>query len=130
MLVSLTRLGCEVAIGPSHPGVVITLAPPPPPVVVISTRPRLVFLTDYGIYVAPDVHYHIFFDGGFWFYFSDGHWYRGRNYNGPWVITEKGVPPGLTKVPPGQLKKMAMKVKHNGKKGRAKEYKKRGLRLK
>ncbi len=123
-LISLAFLGCEVSIGPRVPGVVIAPAPPPPPEVVISTRPSLVFLSDYGIYVAPDVHYHIFFDGSFWFYYSDNHWYRGKNYNGPWVEVERNVPPGLMRTPPGQLKKMAVKMKKHGNSGEGKNKKK------
>jgi hypothetical protein len=112
LLVTVGFWGCEVVIGPPH-GRVVVAPGPPPPVVVIPARPRLVFIPEYSIYVAPDVSYDIFYDGTVWFYFSNERWYRGREYNGPWVFVEKGLPPGLTKLPPGQLKKRAFKVKNN-----------------
>jgi hypothetical protein len=92
--------------------------------VIVAVEPRLVFVPEYGIYVAPDVEADLFYDGSVWFHFSDGVWYRGAAYNGPWVVIDKGLPPGLTKVPPGQLKKRASKVKEHEGKGPA--HKKRG----
>jgi hypothetical protein len=108
---SFTILGCEMAVRPGHPGFVIS--PPPPPMVRISVRPSLVFLADYGIHVAADLDYYIFYDGSFWFYFTNDHWFRGRNYDGPWVFVERDLPPGLRRVPPGHLKKLAKKIAGN-----------------
>jgi len=73
----------------------------------------LVFLPEYGIYVAADVESDLFYDGPVWFYFRDGVWYRGRGYIGPWNVVEKGLTSGLAKVPPGQLKERAFKLKGN-----------------
>ncbi len=98
--------GCEVVIGPPH-GRVVVAPGPPSPAVVIPARPQLVFIPEYKIYVASDVDFYLFYDGSVWFSFQDGIWYRGKDYNGPWVSVEKGLPPGLAKVPPGQLKKQA-----------------------
>jgi len=122
LLFTIGLWGCEVLVGPPHGRVVITPVPPPP-VLVIPARPRLVFIPDYRIYVAYDVDYNIFYDGSVWFYFSDGVWYRGGEYNGPWMVVEKGLPPGLAKIPPGQLKKLAMKYKkkESGKHGKGKK---------
>ncbi len=108
--------GCEVVVGPPHGRVVV--APAPPPVMVIPARPELVFIPDHSIYVAVDVDYYLFYDGSMWFYFGDGGWYRGKGYNGPWVGVKTGLPPGLVKIPPGQLKKNAMGIKNRGNKGR------------
>lgn len=106
VFVTMSFLGCAVVVRPPHGRVVVA---PPPPVVVVPARPRLVFIPEYKIYVAADVEYDLFYDGSVWFYFYDGIWYRGRDYNGPWVVVKRGLPPGLAKVPPGQLKKRAFK---------------------
>jgi hypothetical protein len=126
VFVTIGVLGCAVVVGPPHGRVVVA---PPPPVVVIPTRPRLVFIPEYRIYVAIDVDHDLFYDGSVWFYFHDGLWYRGGEYNGPWVVVKKGLPPGLVQVPPGQLKKRAFKIKEqeseghdNGKKGRGRRF--------
>ena len=128
LFVTVVFWGCEVFVAPPY-GRVVVAPVPPPPVVVIPARPRLVFIPEYSIYVAYDVDYHIFYDGSIWFYFSDGVWYRGRDYNGPWVVVERGLPPGLAKIPPGQLRKLAMKYKDKnfeehgkGKKGRGRQF--------
>lgn len=123
--VTVSFSGCAVVVGPPHGRVVVA---PAPPVVVIPARPRLVFISEYSIYVAPDVEYDLFYDGSVWFYFHGGTWYRGRDYNGPWVVVKKGLPPGLTKVPPGQLKKRAFKAKEfeehdKGSKKRGRQFK-------
>jgi len=107
VLIAIGFAGCEVVIGPPHGRMVV--APAPPPVVVIPARPRLVFIPEYRIYVAADVAYDLFYDGAVWFYFTDGRWYRGRDYNGPWVVVERDLPRVFVKVPPGQLKKRAFK---------------------
>ncbi len=127
VLVTVGFGGCEVVIGPPHGRVVV--AEPPPPVVVIPARPRLVFIPEYSIYVAPDVEYDIFYDGSAWFYFSQGRWYRGREYNGPWVVVERGLPPGLRKIPPGQLRKRAFQMRERefeehgeGREGRGRHF--------
>ena len=120
VFVMISFLSCEVIVRPPHGPVVVAPAPPPP-VVVIPARPRLVFISEYNIYVAPDMEYYLFYDGSIWFYFHEGVWYRGKDYNGPWVVVKKGLPPGLVKIPPGQLKKQALKAKKedhdNGPKG-------------
>jgi hypothetical protein len=126
ILVALSFFGCEVVVAPPR-GRVVVAPVPPPPVVVLTARPRLVFVSEYNIYVAPDVDYYLFYDGTFWFYFVDGRWYRGNEYNGPWGVVEKKLPPGLVKIPPGQLKKQAFKEKgfedhSNGKKGRGRGH--------
>lgn len=125
-LITLTALagllaGCYVAVGHpprGHRPVVVHPGPPGPPPVVVAARPRLVFVAEYGIYVAPDVEVSLFFHDNAWYYFHADTWYSGPNYDGPWVVVKgKRLPPGLTKVPPGQLRKMA-KTKNGGGKGR------------
>jgi hypothetical protein len=113
-LLALAFSSC-VVVGPPHGRAVGN--PHRSQTVVVVPEPRLVFVPEYSIYVAADVESDLFFDGSVWFHFSNGVWYRGAGYDGPWVVVKKGLPPGLTKVPPGQLKKRAMKVKGNEGKG-------------
>jgi hypothetical protein len=127
VLISTGFTGCAVVVGPPHGRVVVAPASPPR-VVVIPARPRLVFIPEYRIHVAMDVDYDLFYDGAVWFYFSDGRWYRGRNYNGPWVFVERDLPKVFVKVPPGQLKKRAFKErefkdKDHDKKGQGRRFK-------
>ncbi|MCI0529126.1 MAG: hypothetical protein L0Y56_16950 [Nitrospira sp.] len=127
VLIATGFTGCAVVVGPPHGRVVVAPAPPPR-VVVIPARPRLVFIPEYSIYVAADVEYDLFYDGTVWFYFSDGRWYRGRDYNGPWVVVERGLPKVFVKVPPGQLKKRAFKEREfedegHDKKGHGRRFK-------
>lgn len=96
VLITIGFWGCEVVIGPPY-GRVAVAPSPPPPVVVIPERPRLVFVPEFRIYVAPEVEYDLFYDGSVWFYFHEGVWYRGKDYNGPWVVVNKGLPPGLAR---------------------------------
>lgn len=123
LAVSAILAGCYVVAGypprGHRPAVVVHPGPPGPPPVVITARPRLVFMADYGIYVAPDIEVSLFFDDHAWFYFDAGTWYSGPSYDGPWVVVRgKRLPPGLTRVPPGQLKKMARARGGKGGKGR------------
>jgi hypothetical protein len=127
VFITMGFTGCEVVVRPPHGGVVVAPAPPPR-VVVIPARPRLVFIPEYKIYVAADMDYDLFYDGTVWFYFSDGRWYRGREYNGPWVVVERDLPRVFVKVPPGQLKKRAFKERESededhDKKGRGRRFK-------
>jgi hypothetical protein len=91
-----------------------------PPAIVVTERPRLVFVTQYGIYFAPDLDVDLYFDRGVWFYFYDNIWYQSSDYRGPWTVVQvKQLSPGLRKVTPGHLKKtfkeMEAKEKIKGK---------------
>jgi hypothetical protein len=128
ILITIGFWGCEVVIGPPY-GRVAVAPGAPPAAVVIPAQPRLVFLPEYGIYVAADVEPYLFYDGSVWFYFREGVWYRGRGYNGPWAVVERGLPPGLAKVPPGQLRERAFKLKgdefeehDHGRRGRGRPF--------
>ncbi len=126
-VLSAILAGCYVVAGHPprghRPAVVVAPGPPGPPAVVITSRPRLVFMADFGIHVAPDLEVSLFFDDHSWFYFHSGTWYTGPSYNGPWVVAKgKRLPPGLTRVPPGQLKKMAQGKGGRGGKGKNKKH--------
>ena len=110
--VAIGLWGCIVVAGPRGGEVVVE--PPPPPVIVVPARPGVVFVPEFKIYVALDVEYDLFYDGSVWFYFSSGHWYRSKHYNGPWVVVKRGLPRGLVKIPPGQLKKRALELRERG----------------
>ena len=67
--------------------------------------PHLVVVSP-GIEVVPDVDYEVFHSGGWYWVREDGGWYRSRSYRGGWVmVPPRGVPPGLSRIPPGQYKK-------------------------
>lgn len=105
LLFFLLLSGChmlEVSSGMYEPAMV----PSGPPAIVGTERPRLVFVTGYGIYFAPDLDVDLYFDRGVWFYFYDNVWYKSSDYRGPWtVVPVKQLPPGLRKVSPGHLKR-------------------------
>jgi hypothetical protein len=93
-------------IGVSSPADEPMVVPSGPPPIAATERPRLVFVTQYGIYFAPDLDVDLYFDRGVWFYFYDNAWYQSSDYRGPWTLVQvKQLSPGLRKVPPGYLKK-------------------------
>jgi len=103
---ALALSGCHVIAvsSPGHRPVVVV--PAGPPAIVVTERPRLVFVSEHGIYFAPDLEVDLYFDHGLWFYFYDNAWYKSSDYQGPWTVVEvKRLPPGLRKIPPGHLKK-------------------------
>lgn len=64
----------------------------PPPVVVISGT---------YVYLIPDVDVSVLFYHGHWYRPHEGHWFRARSYDGPWVYLAPGhVPHALTALPP------------------------------
>jgi hypothetical protein len=66
-----------------------------PPLVVIQP----------GIQVVPDVDVEVFHADGFYWTRHQGAWYRSSNPRSGWVHHPKGVPPGLSRLPPGQYKR-------------------------
>ncbi|GEM_PF-2360224 len=95
--------GCHV-VAVSSPAYELVAAGPP--AIGATERPRLVFVTRYGIYFAPDLDVDLYFDRGVWFYFYDNIWYKSSDYRGPWTVVQvKQLPPGLRKVSPGHLQK-------------------------
>ncbi len=93
--------------------------PPPPPLVIPAPPPLFVIPTTY-IYFPPGVDVDIFFYQGYWYRPYRGYWYRSGIYNGKWVYIApervprvlinlppdyRRVPPGLQRLPHGQVKK-------------------------
>jgi len=66
--------------------------------------PQLVVVTP-GIEVVPGVDYEVFRANGFYWTRHDGRWYRSNNPRSGWVHTRRGVPPGLTRMPPGKYRR-------------------------
>ena len=65
--------------------------------------PQLVVVQP-GIMVVPGLEVEVFqVDGVFWTQ-REGRWYRSRSHRGGWVYAPRGVPAGLTRMPPGQYK--------------------------
>ncbi|HSM92786.1 MAG TPA: hypothetical protein VLT47_07825 [Anaeromyxobacteraceae bacterium] len=65
--------------------------------------PQLVVIQP-GIQVVPDVDYEVFHADGFYWTRRDGGWYRSTSPRAGWVYMPRGVPPGLTRIPPGHYK--------------------------
>jgi hypothetical protein len=65
--------------------------------------PQLVVVQP-GIQVVPDQDVEVFFADGFYWTRNDGRWYRSRSHRGGWVYADRGVPPGLQRMPPGRYR--------------------------
>lgn len=79
-------------------------APPPPPPVVVEP---VVVPEATGVYVVtdPSVPYDMFRYGGSWYVYSDGYWYRGDSYRGPFAVVDvRYVPREVVTLPPGHWK--------------------------
>lgn len=73
--------------------------PPPQPVYVApqpvyAAPPSMIWLPEFGGYVALGVSQPLFYLGGIYYYNSGGRWYTGPHYGGPWHRAER-IPPGL-----------------------------------
>jgi len=88
----------------------------PPPLVVVEP----------GIQVVPDYEEEIFFVDNWYWVRRDGRWWRTRDYHGGWAYMPRGVPPGLSRIPPGKYRhwkaeKAAMKAENRELKREIKE---------
>ncbi len=103
-IIGVLVAGCVVVPGGHgrHRGAVL-VGPAP---VVIAARPRMVFVTEFGVAFAPDLDIEVYEVGGVWFSFRSGGWYRANAYDGPWgVVEHRHLPKGLAKIKPGQVRK-------------------------
>ncbi len=112
-IVGVLIAGCVVVpVGPGRHRGAVVVAPAP---VVIAARPRMVFVSEFGVAFAPDLDIELYEVGGVWFSFRSGGWYRADAYDGPWVVVEhRRLPPGLAKVKPGQVRKFYREHGDNG----------------
>ncbi|MGB8933386.1 MAG: hypothetical protein WCC48_19240 [Anaeromyxobacteraceae bacterium] len=65
--------------------------------------PQLVVVQP-GIQVVPDVDYEVFNADGYYWTRHEGGWYRSSSPRSGWVYMPRGVPPGLSRMPPGKYK--------------------------
>lgn len=78
----------------------VASAPPPPREVVVA-EPAVALVAD-GVYVVtdPGVRYDMFRFGATWYVYSDGYWYRGASYRGPFAVVDvRHVPRPVLTVP-------------------------------
>ena len=69
---------------------------PLPPESPLDATPEFIYSPALGMYVAIGVPYDLLYDGGAFFYFYGGRWYRGPYYYGPWAHAARvGFPPVL-----------------------------------
>lgn len=91
----------------------VVVAPAP---VVITARPRMVFVTEFGVAFSPDLDVDVYEVGGIWYTFRSGLWYQADVYSGPWVVVEhRHLPKGLVKIKPGQVRKHYFEHEGKGK---------------
>jgi hypothetical protein len=66
--------------------------------------PQLVIIEP-GIRVVPGIDVEVFQVDGFYWTQREGRWYRSKSHRGGWVYMDRGVPPGLRRMPPGKYKR-------------------------
>jgi hypothetical protein len=83
---------------PVHVEGQVVVAPPP---VVIDRDPDEVWLIPHtGVYFLPHLSIEVFFYGGHWYHRSEGRWYRGPSYRGPWNhLEDDRLPPRMRRLP-------------------------------
>lgn len=74
------------------------------PAVVVAQPPEMVLVPDSQIYYAPSVEAELFFYRGNWYTRHGRRWYRGRSYNGPWVVAAPRTIPGAFVRLPGNYR--------------------------
>jgi hypothetical protein len=70
------------------------------PVVNFAAPPDLAVIPGTYVYMVPDIAVDVLFYQGYWWRPYEGHWYRSKNYKGPWGYIEPGkIPGGLRALP-------------------------------
>ncbi len=71
-----------------------------PPAVVVAEPPEVVAVPQSMVYFAPGVSVELLFCDGYWWTPKEGHWFRSREYNGPWAsVGPRGVPAEIVRLP-------------------------------
>jgi hypothetical protein len=66
----------------------------------LPAPPHLVVVPGTPVMYAPTIQANYFFYGGRYYVFTNGLWYVGPRYNGPWVVVAPAyVPPPILRVP-------------------------------
>jgi hypothetical protein len=78
----------------------ISLSVPLPPPLVIPAPPAVVLIPRTRVYRAPEIEVDLLSYRGWWYRPHEGHWFRARSYQGPWVyIRPPKVPQALLALP-------------------------------
>lgn len=90
------------------------------PAIKVAAPPAVVVIPGTYVYIAPDLDEDVFFYRGHWWRSHGRKWYRSDDFGGPWIIISldrtpralrslpvryRDLPPGLERMPPGQVKK-------------------------
>jgi hypothetical protein len=82
------------SVGAAHAAVNVNIG------INVPAPPHLVAVPGTPVQYAPTVAGNYFFYGGRYYVFSNGNWYQGPGYNGPWVVVAPAyVPRPLLTVP-------------------------------
>jgi hypothetical protein len=100
--------------------------PIPPPGIAFPVPPPLVVIQP-GIQVVEDYSDEVFFTGGYYWHRRNGHWFRTRAHNGPWVVVEERiVPRPLVAFHPGSYRHYRKAVKHELREERREQHHNKG----
>jgi outer membrane lipoprotein SlyB len=96
---------------PDMPPVPPDLAPEsvqyaPPPMVKVEEAPQFIYAPPLNLYVAVGVPYDLVYTGSEYFNFYGGRWFRGRYYDGPWVLASRNY------LPPALLRYRINRIRH------------------
>ncbi len=83
-----------------------------PPAVVVHEPPEMVVMPRSLVYWAPGVSIDLFFYRGYWWTPKEGHWFRARSYNGPWVGMDRRHVPGEIVAVPRDYRKIYAREHH------------------
>lgn len=90
-MASDSEAGVNVNIG-------INLAPP---AYVIHEPPPVAVIPGSYVYFVPGIQLDILFYHGYWYRPYEGHWYKGKSYNGPWNhVSARKIPSVILHLPP------------------------------
>lgn len=94
----LTSGWVQEAKAGSHISINIPLPPPPP--FLFPSPPKVIIVPRSEVVIAHHPEVDIFFYGDYWWSPRGDHWYRSRNYNGPWnAVSLRHVPAHVRGVP-------------------------------
>lgn len=72
----------------------------PLPALALQAAPAVVMIPGSYVYYAPGINVDPLFYRGYWYRPDEGHWFRCRSYNGPWVYVEPSrMPRALLELP-------------------------------
>jgi hypothetical protein len=107
------RAGVNLNVNIGAPPAVVVAPPPapvpPPPLppqpqVMIESRPDFIFSPSLGFYVSVGIPYDIVYLNQNYYLYSSGAWYVAPSCQGPWVATQRRLPPGLRRFRYDQIR--------------------------